>query len=305
VLSSGVATAQPGERGMGGVVGITVYDDRDFRGRKANFRNDVPDLRQFGMNDRIVSFQIAPGETWEVCEHASYGGRCQVFYGYENDLRQRGWSRIISSLRRVRGGGGGGVQPPIYPPRPPIGQTRGLVLYEDRSFRGSSRTLNGATPDLRALGFNDKAESLRVPSGEVWEICRDINYVGCLQVNTDWADLGRHGSLRGEISSARPWRQGGGWDGNRPQPPVGGRSRIVLYSGVNFTGRSYTLDGQAGSINMSTVQSVRVSGGATWQICEDSNYRGRCTAASGDIGNIRSLGLPGRVRSARPMSRPY
>lgn len=306
-LSSGVASAQRNERGMGGIVGITVYDDRDFRGRNANFRNDVPDLRQAGMNDRIVSFQIASGETWEVCENAFYGGRCQVFYGYESDLRQRGWSRTISSMRRVRGGGGG--QPPIYPPQPyppqpPIGETRGMTLYEDRNFRGSSRTLNGPTPDFRSLGFNDKAESVRVPRGEVWEICRDINYVGCVRIEGDASDLKNYGNLRGEVSSARPWRGGGGgggWDGNRPWPPGGGgRPRIVLYSGANFSGRSITLDNATGSISMSNVQSVRVSNGATWQICEDSNYRGRCTAASGDIANIRSMGLPGRVRSARP-----
>lgn len=297
-LPEAAALAQPGERGMGGIVGITVYEDRDFRGRNANFRNDVADLRQSGMNDRIVSFQIARGETWEVCEHAFFGGRCQVFYGVERDLRQRGWSRTISSMRRVRGG----VEPPIYPPRPPVGRG-GLTLYEDRNYRGSSRTLNGPTPDFRAIGFNDKAESVRIPSGEVWEICRDINYVDCQQVNSDWPDLSRHGRLRGEVSSARPWRQGGGWDGgNRPRPPIGQRPRIVLYSGVNLSGRSYTVDGPSSSIDMSTVQSVEVLDGGTWQICADTNFRGRCTTASGRIDNVRSLGLPGRVRSARPTS---
>ena len=304
-LSGAAAAAKFVDRGMGGVVGITVYDDRDFRGRNANYRNDVADLRSTGMNDRIVSFQIAQGETWEVCEHANYAGRCQVFYGVERDLRQRGWSRMISSMRRVRGGG---VQPPVYPPRPPIGGSGGITLYEDRNYRGSSRTLTGPTPDFRAIGFNDKAESVRIPSGEVWEICRDINYVGCLQVNSDWADLGRHGRLRGEVSSARPWRQGGGWEGGGgwSRPPVGGqRSRIVLYSGLNLTGRSITVDSSSSSINMSGVQSVRVLDGGSWQICEDTNFRGRCTTASGIVDNIRSLGLPGRVRSARPAAQPY
>ena len=65
-LTAVSAPAQPQERGMGGIVGITVYDDRDFRGRNANFRNDVADLRPSGMNDRIVSLEIARGETWEV-----------------------------------------------------------------------------------------------------------------------------------------------------------------------------------------------------------------------------------------------
>ena len=116
------ATAVPAhaqrERAMGGV-GITVYEDSNFRGRNATFRNDVPDLRQVGLNDRIESLEVAPGELWEVCVDAFYRGRCQVFSEYEPDLRRRGWAREISSMRRVRGGGGGGYPPPIYPPQPP------------------------------------------------------------------------------------------------------------------------------------------------------------------------------------------
>jgi hypothetical protein len=313
-VSNVPVAGQPGERGMGGVVGITVYQDRDFRGRNANFRNDVADLRDSGMNDRIVSFQIAPGETWEVCEHAFYGGRCQVFYGYESDLRQRGWSRMISSMRRVRGngggpgwgggGGGGGWGPGGG------GNPRGLVLHSGRNFGGETRAISGPTNDLRQLGFNDKAESLRVPRGDVWEICEDINFARCRQVNTDWADLDGM-RMRRKISSVRPWRQGGGgdWGGGRPQPqpPIGnvGPTRIVLYSDLDFRGRSYTLNAAQTAINLSRVQSVQVYGNGTWQICEDTNFRGRCTTASGNINDIRSLGLPGRVRSARPTARPY
>jgi hypothetical protein len=306
-LTAVSAPAQPQERDMGGIVGITAYDDRDFRGRNANFRNDVADLRPSGMNDRIVSFEIARGETWEVCEHVSFGGRCQVFTGYENDLRQRGWARMISSMRRIRGGGGGGYPPPILPPVPGGPGARGLELFASENFRGSSRVLNGPTSDLRVLGFSDKAESLRLPRGEVWEVCRDVEYVGCLQVNSDWPDLGRLGRLKGEISSARPWRQGGsGWNpGPRPPYPGSGASgRIVLYSAPDFRGRSRTLDRADGAVDMGAVQSVRVERGATWQICEDTNFRGRCTAVSGDVADIRSFGLPGRVRSARPTASP-
>jgi hypothetical protein len=256
------------------------------------------------MNDRIVSFEIARGETWEVCEDAFFRGRCQVFAGYENDLRQRGWSRLISSMRRIDGGG---YRPPVLPPRPDPSYGS-LSLHSNRNYGGSSRVLTGPTPDLRVLGFSDKAESLRVPRGEVWEVCRDINYVGCQQVSSDLPDLGRLGGLKGEISSARPWRQGGGGWNPGPRPPYPGdgygTGRIVLYSSRDFRGRSLVLDSSRGAIDMSAVQSVQVQRGSAWQVCEDVDFRGRCTTVSGDVADLRSLGLPGRVRSARPAPMP-
>lgn len=47
------------ERQMGGI-GITVFADSDYRGRNATFRDDVPDLVRYDMNDVIGSLQVAP-----------------------------------------------------------------------------------------------------------------------------------------------------------------------------------------------------------------------------------------------------
>ena len=249
--------------------------------------------------------EIAPGEMWEVCWDANYGGRCQVFSGFEPDLRQRGWANEISSLRRVRGGGGGGIYPPpVYPPEPPMGQY-GLTLYANRNYGGSSRVITGPVRDLRTLGFNDQAESVRVPRGEVWELCRDIDFQGCLQVNTDWPDLTRHGSGRNQVSSVRPWNQGGGWNpGPGPLPPYPGypgpnpgAGQLMLYSGLNYTGRPFTVSAASSNINMSQVRSVRAYG--NWYVCEDTNFRGRCTTLNVEVANLSSFGLR-RVRSARP-----
>lgn len=309
LLVGTLAAATPAEaqreRAMGGV-GITVYQDTDFRGRNATFRDDVADLRQSGMNDRIESLEVAPGELWEVCVDAYYRGRCQVFSEYEPDLRRRGWARQISSMRRVRGGGGypGPVYPPQPPIYPPVGGDAGLVLYENRNFRGSSRTLTGPTRDFRAIGFNDKAESLRVPRGEVWEICRDIDFRDCRQVSSDMSDL-RGLRLGGEVSSARPsgggWGGGGGWNPG-PRPPVQA-GRLILYTGVNFRGRAFVVQGGDSVINMNPVMSVAVQGG-NWEICEDTNFRGRCTTINVDVSNLRALGMPGRLRSARLVASP-
>jgi hypothetical protein len=89
------------ERQMSGA-GITVFADSNFRGRSATFREDVFDLAQYGgLNDRITSLRVAPGEQWEVCEHSNYQGRCVVVSGDEPDLRRNSWSECDERLRAL------------------------------------------------------------------------------------------------------------------------------------------------------------------------------------------------------------
>jgi hypothetical protein len=176
-------------------VGITVFEDTDYRGKSATFREDVPDLRRFELNDRISSFRVARGEMWEVCFHVEFGGRCQVFSGSEPDLHKRsGWNDEISSLRRVRGGGGGrtGVRPPSA--------GRQIVLYDRVGFRGSSRSLTGPMSSLGSFGT--RVRSVRVMSGR-WELCDGTRWSDrCVTVAESIADVGRF-ELKG-VSSVRP-----------------------------------------------------------------------------------------------------
>jgi hypothetical protein len=76
------------ERQMGGGVGITVFADPNFRGKSATFRQDMPDLRQVGLEKKISSLRVGPGEQWEVCERPNYQGRCVVVSGEECRSRQ-------------------------------------------------------------------------------------------------------------------------------------------------------------------------------------------------------------------------
>ena len=196
--SSVLVAEQFGTRQMGGV-GVTVYEDTNFRGRSATFRNDTPDVgRAAGLNDRISSLRVARGEYWEACEHINYGGRCQVFSGDEARL-SNGWNDESSSFRRVRGGGGGGFRPPFGG-----GNARGrVVLYDERRFRGRSVMVNGVEGYL--ANFNDRAESVQVIGGGAWELCEDSEFRGrCVTVTSDRPDLG---NLRGKVSSVRPARR--------------------------------------------------------------------------------------------------
>lgn len=186
--------AQPYRRS--GDVGISVFQDENFRGRSASFRRDVPDLRKFGMNDRISSLRVAPGELWEICEHPNYEGRCQTFSGDERDLRRVGWQDRVTSLRRVGRRPGEG-----YPPD----REGGLILYSDRFFRGDARPLRRAVEDMRRIGFDDRAESVRV-GNEPWELCEHPNFRRCQLVDRDLENLDDL-RLSRKITSARPARR--------------------------------------------------------------------------------------------------
>ena len=84
-----------------GYSGITVYEDPDFRGDSVTFRNEVPDLREYRLNDRISSLEVDGNQAWEVCRDVNFGGGCRVFQGTIDDLRSEGWNDRISSMRAV------------------------------------------------------------------------------------------------------------------------------------------------------------------------------------------------------------
>jgi len=202
-------TEQRNEARPWGEVGITIFSDANFHGMNAHFRDDVPDLRRYNMNDRVDSIAIGRGETWEVCEHINYGGRCQVFSGDELDLAKLGWGGMVSSMRRVRGdeheygyGRGGNSYREYNRGGSPYLQPR-LVLFDHIGFSGQSYVVTGPQPVLRAL--NNRAGSVKVYGG-AWQLCDGPNFTGrCFVVESTQTDLGRL-LLRDRVSSVRPVR---------------------------------------------------------------------------------------------------
>ena len=93
----------PGGGGWGNT-SITVYRDANYRGQSMTFRQEVPNLRNSGLNDAISSMRLGRG-SWEVCEDANYRGRCQIIDGDVSNLGRTGMNDRISSLRPARRGG--------------------------------------------------------------------------------------------------------------------------------------------------------------------------------------------------------
>ena len=202
------ASAQWG-RGNNGYSGITVYEDPDFRGDSVTFRNEVPDLRQHGLNDRISSFEVNGNQAWEVCRDVNFGGGCRVFQGSIEDLRAEGWNDRISSMRAVGFGRNtnsnrGGIR----------GNQRGngnyrgsrLVLYNRTNFRGDARDIVNGSNNLGSTG--DRARSVEVYGG-TWELCDGMSRNSrCVTVTDNVPDLSRLGLRNGIVSAREIGNQG-------------------------------------------------------------------------------------------------
>jgi Beta/Gamma crystallin len=204
LAASFVAGQDRGDRDMGRV-GITVFENPDYRGRNATFRDEVPNLSDYNLNDRISSFRIARGESWEVCEHKDFGGRCTVFSGDEPDLARVSWNDMITSLRPVRGRqdrdgrdrdgrdrDGRDGRRRYEEPR--------LILFERPDFRGRSREVTGTEDEIS--DFNDRAQSARAVGR--WELCEHKGFRGrCVTISGDVPDLEAF-RFRNKLTSARP-----------------------------------------------------------------------------------------------------
>ena len=76
---------------------------------------------------------------------------------------------------------------------------------------------------------------------------------------------------------------------------------VVLFRQPDFRGRAYNLNRTRASlpIAMAAARSIQVAGG-TWELCEATQFRGRCAQVSSDVRDLRSLGLEG-LGSIRPL----
>ena len=172
--------------------GITVFSDPNFRAESATFRNDTPDLRGYGLNDKVSSIDVPNGESWEICQDINYGNRCQVVPGSISNLRDMGWNDRVSSLRRVNGrygnqGGWGG----IFNRR----TSESLRFYDRTDFRGASTVV---TSDRTDMSFVGRPRSVEVTGG-AWQLCDRSGR--CATITRDVSDLSQIG-LRDRLQSA-------------------------------------------------------------------------------------------------------
>ncbi len=176
-----------------------------------------------------------------------------------------------------------------------IGGGVGLTVFVDRNFRGMAQTFQQDVPDLRSFNLDNRISSLRVASGERWEVCDGPGYSGrCINVTGEVADLAQNG-WSGRIRSIRR-------SGNVTNPSPTGPVYIVLFDQMNYRGTPRNFNGPEANLDR-RAQSVTIGGG-TWQFCDGRNFSGRCITLNSSVSDLSRYNMRSRIASARPLSPP-
>jgi len=173
-----------------------------------------------------------------------------------------------------------------------------IVFFELPDFNGRRYGVNDSVSNMSSGGFNDRASSVVVRSGN-WQLCTDAYFRGrCVTLNPgEYRNLGQVG-LANQISSARQLggSPGGGWSGGGAPG-----ASVTLYEDTQFGGRSFGVSGDVPNLGRTDfndrARSIFVEGG-TWELCRDDGYRGGCQTFG--PGRHPDLGpLAGAVSSIR------
>jgi len=80
-----------------------------------------------------------------------------------------------------------------------------VILYSEPGWRGSTRTIQFALPDLRNIGFSNQTQSIAIAQGN-WELCTAPYFSGrCVRLSRSSPNLAQIGMNR-QVSSIRPVR---------------------------------------------------------------------------------------------------
>lgn len=256
VFIAGSSTEVSGQepRFIGGGPGITVFEDRNFRGDTATYRGNISNLPS-RFNNRISSVRVGDDEQWQVCDQPNYRGQCITISGEEGDLGRNDWDNRISSMRRLGGGGGGGwpggggegraTRPPswavgtfrsAYPSVVLTIGTNGQVqsniggqIYYGRWTGGGIRSDgDGAFSTVQRSG--NGIRTYNRTTGQTLDFTR--NWAG--------GDGGGGGDVEGPTSAPPNWAIGTFSSGNNIRMTIDRNGRVTSYvDGQTYYGRYY------------------------------------------------------------------
>lgn len=182
-----------------------------------------------------------------------------------------------------------------------------VTLYEHDGYQGRSFTTERTVNNLERYGFNNRSSSVVVGGGrsERWEVCEDPRFQGrCVILRRgEYPSLSAMG-LNDRVSSVRSVGRNARHDEDRYAPAP--QSQVVLYENEGFQGRTFTADTPVGDFRRSGFNDRASSAavrGDRWEVCEDTQYNGRCVVLRpGQYASLSAMGLNDRISSVRTVS---
>jgi len=179
------------------------------------------------------------------------------------------------------------------------------TFYEHDNFQGRTFTTEKQVTDFARYGFNDRASSVVVTKYR-WEVCEDSRFNGrCVVLRPgSYPSLAAMG-LNDRVTSVRAVSRNAriGEERFAPAPVI---PQVTFYQQDSFQGGTFTTDKPVGNLErygFNDRASSVVVVGERWEVCEDSQFRGRCIILRpGNYASLRAMGLNDRISSVRAVS---
>ena len=197
---------------------------------------------------------------------------CSVVFNRRGDVVASGQSCSRGDLRRARDaydsyrGSGPGES---------SGNSRGVTLYRDADYRGTSETFDRDIPDLRRTRIgNDELSSMRIPRGCRVTVYEDVDY------------RGRSEDLFGDVPEMSRTRIGND-QASSLRVSCGFRT-VTLYRDADYRGTSEDFDRDVPDMRRTRIgndelSSMRIPRGCRVTVFEDADYRGRAENFDNDV----------------------
>jgi hypothetical protein len=268
--------------------GVYLYEGTRYTGRCVRYAGDEADLSRQAFNNQASSVRIVGNYSVRLYVDQNYGGVEVVLSQSIEDLNSTALGNRRASAIRVGSGGPNNCN-----------GADGVYLYEHPNYQGRCVRLQSDAGDLRVLGFDDTASSIRfIGSGWTATLFRDLNGTGLNNgFSADDPNLADNPIGDNQATSVRVTRGGAPQPTPVPQPqpvpgglPCDGGEGVYLYEHPNYQGRCLRLQSGAGDLRVfgfdDIASSVRIVGGWTATLFRDltgSGASSRFTASDPNL----------------------
>ncbi len=161
----------PAEYACTGESGVYVYEHPNFQGRCARFTTDVADLRTLNFDDIASSVRIVGSWTTTLYRDLNFTGTSSSFSQEDTNLANDPLGDNQATSIRVQ-------RLPPDTPELACNGSEGVYVYEHPNFQGRCVRLTIDFPDLRTVGFDDTASSVRMVGSWTATLYRDLSFTG-------------------------------------------------------------------------------------------------------------------------------